>query len=260
MRCHTATRREWKTTRMSDAKRDTTTSPELLQAAREAGVVCLDAYQKIVEKGKEPADKEVQDYEPLLASLCDALISGWSPISRCWPKLRIDDATTTCRDPLEIDWKTITPPEIWLLARNVFWNVAWDTRYRGPACVAWLKRQQWFVPRLPNGPEVCQLCWASDDIAWEHIRRIVAQCSLPDSWDSAAGLLRETPAGASEDWLDLPDVLRKVGGPSLHVIPPEHLPCASGPLERLLREANDLVSHYSEYKQGGPFLLACSKL
>ena len=100
---------------------------------------------------------------------------------------------------------------------------------------------------------VCQPCLVSDDMAWEHIKRVVTKGSQPDSWDSVMGAILGGVPHRDKDEIDLPDFLRKSDGPSLHVVPPKDLPRASGSLERLLREANDLVAYYSEYKLSAPF-------
>ena len=197
---------------------------------------------QIAEAATKPTKDRAPDYR-LFWDLFNALREGWLPISRCWPKFGMDDAKTTCHNRVDIDWKAVTPPEIWLLARNIFWNVIWYTKYRGPVSVAW---HGWDKLRLP--PD--DLDWepyvgVGDGVACRRIRSIIAQCALPDSWDDALVTVSEAAVGGSPDSFDLPEALSN-RGPMPFVIPGKPLPRALRTLERLLREVNELITYYSE--------------
>ena len=242
---------------MSNVEIDSGISPELLTTAREAGVKCLRAYRELVEAAMKPAEDPMQDYRPLLRSLFATLINGWPPISRCWPKLRLDDATTTYHDQAGIDWRTVTPPDIWLLARNVFWKIAWFTPFRGPASSAWHTWKE-LDPALdgfwgewePHVPE-------NRPPTWGLIKETIAKCPQPDSWDDASIAIGEAPAGSNQDLLNLPDVVRERRNPMPYVVPEKPLPCDMGDLEKLLHEADELLSYYSHQRLDCSFLVTC---
>jgi hypothetical protein len=238
---------------MSNAEVDDGISPELLISAREAGKKCLQAFKELAEAAMKPAEDPLQDYRPLLFALFAALRNGWAPISRRWPKLRMDDASTTYVDRVDIDWRTVTPPSIWLLARNLFWQIVWHTNCRGPASHAWIR---WLELRLPPDgsgiwePRIVE----RRGMTWSRIRLIVADCSLPNSWDDASAAISNAPAGDQKDLRDLPESLLRERRPMPYLIPPKPLPSVLEKLEELLREANELVAYYLDCK------LKCSKI
>jgi hypothetical protein len=172
---------------MSDSKTDNGISPELLKAAREAGVACLDTYRQLVEEAAETVREGVQgywvkEYRPFIGPLYKVLRISWDPIVRCWPKLLLEDATKCC-DKIDINWRTITPPKIWLALRNVFWNMVWNTKYRGPVSCTWLAWCESVVE-----PET--VAWepyvaVAATVVWQHIRTAIDYFSRPDSWDDA---------------------------------------------------------------------------
>ncbi len=240
---------------MSDSDLETDFSPEVLSAGREAGMICLRAFKETVEAASKAASGETPDFPPYLFAQFAALRNGWYPISRCWPKLRLNDVVTTCYDQIDIRWKTLSPPIIWLLVRNLFWRVVWHTKYRGPACDAWCFWHELQLPSaelgwdwVPSGPEI-------EQFPWHLIRSLLADYALPPSWDDSVTAINESPSGSTQDLLDLPEVPFKfVRIPSWHIITPRKLPLRGESLERLLGEADELMAYYSDRK------LECSKI
>lgn len=227
---------------MSDPEIETGIPPELLTAAREAGLTCLHAFRELVEAARKPAKDAAQDQLSLLRVLFAALRNGWEPICRCWPLLQVADATLTFHDRFAINWETVNPLEIWLLVRNLYWQVVWYTKYRGWAALSWFT---WWPELQGVSADIASNVTISrmiDDIGSYIVEQVVTNCAPPDSWDGATAAISKALAASEPN-------LSEVKPPSHFVIPQKPLPRVSGTLERLLREVDELIPCYLDLKR-----------
>ncbi len=220
-----------------------TVDPVLLSTAHGALIECIEALRALAVAAVKQDASDPRDYRPFLARLYESFRKGWDPIYRCWPILLVKDREVLWQDHVAIDRKCPDPADLWLLARNAFWQIVWDTEYRGIACVTWnVWSDDISLSQFDADISGYQHPAESETLTWARIRSICSVWSKAEFWEHVVPVINEIPPHA---WACFFSTAEGPWRPFIEIVPPKPLPTERRGLERLLHETNELIAFHS---------------